>query len=240
MFDCYCYEKPETLEQFLKETYSITSDDYDDIVDGSVSSFFSFYSPVKLTASEMAGVEKLVLHYFILRRIGLSNSKKWKQIFRSRFSAIMPYYERLLDTEMNETNYFSNPIRTDDIHIVGSNEKAGSGSNSESGSTSEMNRYLDTPQGNASRVWSVDSQGHVSLNDTYLTDVRSISDSSSRSGQNANQEEGSYEETRTGFGGRSPAELLKAYKELFNKTLEQLFDDLEECFYQLFDDEDLD
>lgn len=235
----YCYfDIPATLEEVLQDIGGTTSDDYDEIVNASYSAFFSFYTPVKLTTAMATDLEKFILHYFILRRIGCNNVQKWKQMFRNKWCAIIPYYERLLETQDNESHYFTDPIKNSGTYKEGATAKDVTSSGSASGSSNEINRYLDTPQGDASRVWSVDSQGHIVLNDTYLTDIRAINDNNSSTRSDTGEELGTYNETRNGFDGVSPAELLLKYRELFLRIYEDIANELEECFYNLVEFED--
>ena len=82
-----------------------------------------------------------------------------------------------------------------------SGKKSGqySKSGSENGNETELNRYLDTPQGDSSRVWETDGQGNVRLSDYYITDVRGITKNASRTWN----ESGSDSETTHGTGEES-------------------------------------
>lgn len=54
-------------------------------------------------------------------------------------------------------------------------------SGSENTNNTEVNRYSDTPQGDSSRIWEVDSHGNPVLNNIYLTDIRGITNNGNRS-----------------------------------------------------------
>ena len=221
---------PEQFEKVLK-TYAGTlpdNYDYDALVNGAYAAFFAFWTPSVLSTAAAVDLEKFILHYFILRRIGVPNVKKWTEIFRNKWRSIIPYYERILETMVNESEYFSNPISTSDTTRSGSNSESGSGANSQTTSSSELNKYLDTPQGAVSSI------------ENYLTDVRQISDSGSSSGTNSNEKEGEFSETKTGYDGRSPAELLQAYRETFLRTYEDIAAEMNETFYNIVDFEDYD
>lgn len=70
-------------------------------------------------------------------------------------------------------------------------------SGSETGNERELNRYLDTPQGDSSRVWETDAQGHVVLSDYYITDVRGITKDASRSWSETGSDSGTSTEDTT-------------------------------------------
>lgn len=237
MIKDYFVNIPPTLAEVLADIGGKDAGaDFDEIVNAAYSSFFSFYSPTKITASLAEDLEKYVLNYFIMRRVGSGNIRKWRQMFRNKWNTIMPYYERLLETEEKESDYFTNPILNADIHNntnangtldstedttrntdtefntqrktlhegedthttddaitkthQGTNEKTHSGTNSESASVTEINRYSDTPQGDSSKIWEIDAQGHPVLNNIYLTDIRGITTNSQRSGQDQYTENG--------------------------------------------------
>lgn len=222
------YNTPETFENVLKKYATNLPDnyDYDTLVNSAYAAFFAFWTPSVLSSAVATDLEKFVCHYFILRRIGVPNEKKWIEIFRNKWRSVIPYFENVLETEANRTSYFTNPISTADMTRSGSNSESGSGSNSQSSSSSETNKYLDTPQGN------------VTIPNNYITDIREIADSGSMSGQNSNSKEGEFSETKTGYDGKSPSELLKEYRETFLRTYEEIAAELNETFYNLVEFED--
>lgn len=265
--------------------------DFDEIVNAAFSSFFSFYTPKRISGTLAADLEKFILNYFIMRRVGSGNVRKWRQMFRNRWSAIIPYYERLLETEENEKSYFADPMLNVDIHRgeVGSGTrdtdtdrkrtgtangthttdetatKTHSGNFSENSSSNEVNRFSDTPQGDSSDIWETDGHGHVSLTDIYLTDIRGITDSGNRTGTDGStdttvtdRDEATTDRTTEdetikvdedtthktdnddlGYTGSSPSKLMEEYRETFLRLYEDIARELEPCFYNLVEVEDL-
>ena len=280
----YYVNIPPTLAEVLADIGHVSADaEFDDIVNAAYASFFAFYTPKKITSAMAQDLEKFVLNYFIMRRVGSGNIRKWRQMFRNKWNSIMPYYERLLETQENETNYFSNPILNVDViknqEWTGTKDsqedtthnadtefntrrvedeteqathdtdeekskshsgsdskthdenyskthsgtdskshdetdsKTHSGSFSEQEHETEINRYLDTPQSNANRVWETDSQGNLKLSDYYLTDIRGITNDRTKSGSDQYTESGtdnyteagtnSYTETGTDYYGET-------------------------------------
>lgn len=288
----YFVNIPPTLAEVLADIGGKSpDDDFDEIVDAAVGTFFSFYVPRRITLAAAADLEKFVLNYFIMRRVGSGNVKKFRQIFRNKWSAIMPYYERLLETELNESDYFSDPMVNVDIHrgevgtgtrntdtdrernttANGSRDvdetvaKTHSGNFSETSGSTEVNRYSDTPQGDSSDIWEVDGQGRPALSDIYLTDIRGITESANRSGtdgytDNTTTDRGETstdtgQETETidvdettghtttgddlGYTGTSPSKLMEEYRETFLRIYEDIVGELEPCFYNLVEVDDL-
>lgn len=256
MIKDYRVNIPPLFSEVLATIGNVSPDaDFDVIVNAAVSSFFSFYTPKKLTAAQALNLEKFILNFYIMRRVGSGNVKKFKQIFKNRWNAIIDYYERLIETQENENDYFLDPILTANI----TNDVEGEGTvdtdethadtNSESGATSEIDRYSDTPQGDSSKIWETytDAQGntHVRLTDIYLTDIRGITTSASRSGNNSGTKntdtDTTHKETgkKKGFDGISPAELLQKYRETFLKIYEDFANEFETCFYNIVEVDDL-
>lgn len=300
MIKGYHVQIPPTLAEILADIGNVSADDdFDDIVNSAVTPFFAFYTPEKLTSAQALKLEKFILNFFIMRRISSGNVKKWKQIFRNRWNQIIPFYERLIETQENERDYVSNPIRNIDTqgeetgtgsknadtdrdrtttlqhegegaHNTDENEtKNHTGSFSETSSSTEINRYSDTPQGDSSDIWEVDGQGNPSLTNIYLTDIRGITENTNRTGSDTStdttvldrdetttdsytdngteNETTDYNEvtghttnsTDSGFSGVSPSRLLEEYRETFKRIYDDLCADLEPCFYGMVEVDDL-
>ena len=116
MYKDYHVTIPPTLAEVLADIGNVSEDaEFDTIVNAAFQSFFSFYVPKKISTACAQDLEKFVLHFFIMRRVGSGNIKKFKQIFRNKWNSIIPYYERILETEENESDYFTNPILSTDM-----------------------------------------------------------------------------------------------------------------------------
>ena len=300
MIKGYFVHIPPLFSDVLADVGNVSKDsDFDDIVEASYSSWFNFWTPVYITSAFATILEKFILSYYIMRRIGSGNVKKFRQLFKNKWREIMPYYERILETIEKENNYFENPILTADIHkeedvtgtldetqdtthnadtdfttdrnLVheGSDTKSHDETWSENGNSVEINRYLDTPQSNANRVWETDGQGHLKLSDYYLTDIRGITNEYSKQGAVNWDEAGTNEHTddtkghdvtdldetgqkvtdqdttrltktdKKGYDGYSPADLLMRYRDTFTRTFEDIAVEFEEIFYNLVEVDDL-
>lgn len=276
MIKDYRVNIPPLFSEVLAKIGNVSPDeDFDTIVNAACSTFFAFYTPRKLTAQQAERLEKFVLNFYIMRRVGSGNVKKFRQIFKNRWNAIIDYYERLLETIENETDYFLDPIVN--AHITNTVEGEGTvdtteetehnadtdltthRTEAESGSSTEINRYSDTPQGDSSKIWETytDGQGnvHVRLTDVYLTDVRGITNSYNRNttedghdvidldetGSRTVDTDTTHSETgnKKGFDGVSPAELMQKYRETFLRFYEDFAEQFEQCFYNLVEVDDL-
>lgn len=284
MFKGYWTHIPPLFSDVLADVGNVSKDaDFDDIVDASVEEWFNFWTPKYITTTFATELEKFILHYYIMRRCGSGNIKKFKQLFRNKWRSIMPYYERILETIEKENDYFQNPILTANIHreedIAGTMDETQdtthnadtdfttqrtlnhSGTWNEQGHSTEINRYLDTPQSVADRVWETDSQGHLKLSDYYLTDIRGITNDYEKSGAdqhidtNNGHDVTDLDETgqrvtdqdttkltktdKLGYDGYSPADLMMRYRDTFTRTFEDIACEFEEVFYNLVEVDDL-
>ena len=284
MIKGYFVNIPPHLSEVLARIGQVSEDeDFDVIVNSAYEAFFTFYTPKRISNELAVELEKFVLNYFIMRRVGSGNIRKWKQIFRNKWNSIMPYYERLLETEENEKEYFKNPIANVDVSkdmnwqgTLDSQEDTTknsdtdfdtqrtlqhSGQFDEHANGVEINRYLDTPQSEVSRIWERDAQGNLNLNDLYLTDIRGITTDSDRSGHDSHtdnttghddtvsEETGqkvldqdtthTQKDEKFGYEGVNPSELMEKYRETFLRTFENIVNELEPCFYQLVEVDDL-
>ena len=284
MLKSYFVQIPPLFSEVLAEVGNVSKDsEFDTIVDASVTPWFSFWSPHYITPQFAVILEKYILHYYIMRRCGSGNIKKFKQLFRNKWRSIMPYYERILETIEKENNYFENPILTANIHkeedVAGTLDETQDTTHnadtdftttrntvhsdkwSESGHNTEINRYLDTPQSVADRVWETDAQGHLKLSDYYLTDIRGITNDYSKSGTDdyTNNVSGNditdLDETgqkvtdqdttrltktdKLGYDGYSPVDLMMRYRDSFTRTFEDIAHEFEEVFYNLVEVDDL-
>ena len=282
MIKDYFVKIPPTLSDVLADLGDVSRDsDFDTIITAGRTSLFSFVYPI--STADKQPLEEFILNYYIMRRIGSGNFKKWKQMLKAKMLEIMPYYKQLLDSEKlsfepllnNEITTTDNGSGTldttrdkrtdnDDAYnksgtYAGNYTKSGT----ESNNSTELNRYSDTPQGDSSRVWEVDEQGHVSLSDYYITDVRGITDSGSRSysesGQDANTTTESGTDSRDivehetidtdttskntnlrmGVANQSKSSLLNEYRETFLRIYGMIAEELEPLFYNLVEIDDI-
>lgn len=340
--DWYVHIPPTLCDVLIDIGGTSKNDDFDEIVDAAFSEFFRFYRPEYISQTLAERLEKFILNYYITRRIGSGNVKKWKQNFRNVWDSVMPYYERVLESIEKEKDYFTNPILNADIQTdttergtldatvndtrntdtefntsrttnhTGSGTHAtdettggthtGTGTHNTDEATSkngtgtasntEVNRFSDTPQGDSGKIWERSLEPgstDVHLTDIYLTDIRGITSN----GRTTTTEAGTldrdettsdnYTDTGTidrdettsetwtdtttgrdttdtdetaqsvtdqdttregvqknkGYSGTSPAELMNKYRETFTRTFEDIAAEMEPCFYNLVEIDDL-
>lgn len=261
MIKDYFVKIPPHLSDVLSELGNTTSEDFDVIIAAGRAQLFNFSYTVPPEDKE--ALETFICNRFILRRIGSGNLKKWRQLFKWKILEIMPYYGKLLESEhLNFDPLINNDITTTDdgagtldttrdktIGTEGQYSKNGS----ENAQNTELNRYSDTPQGDSSRIWEVDPQGHAVLTDYYVTDVRGITDNGSRSWSESGTDSrdtaehevidtdttNTNENYKIGVAGSSKSKLVNEYRETFLRIYTNIAEELEPLFYNLVEVDDL-
>lgn len=183
----YTTEVRYICESYAGLKHSVGFDEIDSVIDSAIPLVFSFDFPIFDEAYRNVLCKKILMHYYT-REIGAETVGLWKLWLRARMNEIMPYYNRLyesekikfdpmIDTEVTTTSKRENENTGDeevsDIRDVTQNSEdetestsSNSGS-SESSVTSTGNNtgrdlYSDTPQGALTGV----------ENETYLTNAR--------------------------------------------------------------------
>lgn len=205
-------------------------------------------------------LETKILKHFYTREIGEETYGLWKLRLNTKLNEIMPYYNKLYNSELLEFNplYTTNLTREHTTNVKGTTDSTTSGSTNSyvstssnqssttSGNTtnSSINKYSDTPQGRVNDL----------LNDAYLTNAtvdNDTSDSSSNSnvvisgnnsgnvgtsatGKVENNSTEDYVEKVSGYEGHDVNKLLAEFrKNLLNIDM-LIIDELEYLFIQLW------
>lgn len=159
----------------------------DEIIGDSLNSVFDFDFPM-FDESYRTVLETKILRHYYTREIGLETVGLWKHFMQMRLNEIMPYYNKLYNSELLEFNPLYN-VNYDTTHKGKSN---GASTTTNSGSIGEdisdranrilsedisddrsserdwddtsMDKFSDTPQGAVTNL----------ANGTYLTNARQI------------------------------------------------------------------
>lgn len=176
------------------------------VIKGAIPSVFSFDFPIFDESYRNVICTKILKHYY-MREIGAETVGLWKLWLDTRLNEIMPYYNKLYESELLEFNplYDVNLTRQRNTtgnqteereHAENTNEHAestskvdvtnsGTSSGDTSGTDSSKDRYSDTPQGSLQNI----------ENDTYLTNARIV--------DRTNSAEDSQEYSNTGTSDTS-------------------------------------
>ncbi len=239
----YTTELRYIVEMEGGETESKGYNSIAEIIEKARPKIFNFSYPI-FDENYKAVIETKILKRFYTREIGLETYGLWKLKLDAKLNEIMPYYNKLYESELIEFN----PIYATNItKAYSGNKSSNTSSNGNDTSNSIMttqsatqnanvNKYSDTPQG-----------GLVGIeNDTYLTsatiDNQSANGTSNGTTQNTStklenktgNETDAYIETITGYNGYNPNKLLTDFrKNLLNIDI-MILNDLEDLFMLLW------
>lgn len=208
----------------------------DSIMEACVDNVFNFNFPIFDETYRKVLEIKILKHYYT-REICAETVGLWKHFLATRLNQIMPYYNKLYQSELLAFN----PLY--DVDLTTTHEGSG-GSNSEGTTnntrTDNLSRtgttwdvYSDTPQGALTNV----------ENDRYLTDARKITETDANTGTQTNASTTSDSVTTTDeylhhvvgkTGGISYSKLIKEYRETFMNIDMLIIEDLSDLFFNLW------
>lgn len=170
-------------------------------------------------------IETKILRHFYTREIGAETVGLWKHFLSRKLNEIMPYYNKLYQSELLDFNPFY------DTDLTRDHKKDGSGTNTtetvSDGSSDEWVYRNDTPQGGIQGLQSLE---YLSSADHNAGDV-----------DNTVNVDGAYTDTESYLehvkgkgGGASYSAMLKEYRETFLNIDLQIIDELEPLFMGLW------
>ena len=205
-----------------------------------------------------AVIETKILRHFYTREIGAETVGLWKHFLCRKLNEIMPYFNKLYQSELLEFNPFYDVDYTREGNREGedtnTNTRTGTGKSTDSG-TERLNvkdepksdaweYFSDTPQGGVDGLASMEyltnathstASGSGSNRDDVTTFGKIVDTTSSdtENGQKNTTEE--YLEHVHGKQGSTPySELLQKYRETFLNIDMQVIDELEPLFMGLW------
>ena len=169
----------------------------EDVITSAIPKIFDFYFPM-FDESYRSVLERKILKHFYTREICEETVGLWKLRLDTRLNEIMPYYNKLYNSELLEfnplytanltrakkTNYDSKRNENENINDTtnnkgttnSTNESTVNGTGSKTSSNTGTDLYSDTPQGSLTGVES----------ETYLTNARKTTDSGTTSSTTSN------------------------------------------------------
>lgn len=228
----------------------------DSIMEACVDNVFNFTFPIFDEAYRKVLEIKILKHYYT-REICAETVGLWKHFLSTRLNEIMPYYNKLYQSELLAFNpLYDVDLTTTHEGSGGSNSEGeshstrtdnltrhvgDSGSESRSGTT--WDKYSDTPQGAITNI----------ENDRYLTNARKITDNETTTfgkqttigdtGTQTNANTTSDSVTTTDeylnhvvgkTGGTSYSKMIKEYRETFMNIDMLIIEDLSDLFLNLW------
>ena len=256
--------KYTTEIRFICETESGLSESVDgarveEIIASARPRIFNFDYPIFDTAYKEV-LETKILKHFYTREIGLETYGLWKLKLNDKLNLIMPYYNKLYESELLEFNplYDVNYERSGSESLSQSESASSSLTSSENTSESEStnshgsevpnsyewNLEQDTPQNGLQGVTNMEYLSRANkverggTDQTYLDTSRSASDekngrTASSSTKEALDTKG-YLESIKGYRNNNPSKLLEDYRDTFLNIDMMIIRDLEVLFMGLW------
>ena len=232
--------KYTTEVRFICETNagldeSVGFNSIENVIENARPKIFNFDYPI-FDSNYKGVLETKILKHYYTNEICEETVGLWKLRLNARLNEIMPYYNKLYESELLEFNPLythelyrdidKENVRDEDL----SEEKSGTNVNSISGT--DYTAYSDTPQGSLTNV----------INDTYLTNAEKVSTnktntetiSEARTNNNAITDTEDYLEHVYGFNGGSASKLLLEYRQTFLNIDLMIIKDLDDLFMQLW------
>ena len=221
----YTTEVRFICEHYAGLTESVGYNDIRNVIRLSRDKVFDFPYPIFDEDYRSVLETKILMHYYT-REIALETAGLWKHFLDMRMNEIMPYYNKLYESELLEFNPFFDVDLTKDYERKNggtitddgkSTDKRSMNANhtdntttTNSGSDTRYDLYSDTPQGGLSGV----------NNENYLTNARKITDTYGRRITDAETYKGTQSDTinRTNQNDRTLDTLENYLEHLKGKT----------------------
>lgn len=193
--------------------------DVDTIVTAAAPKIFSFDFPIFDEAYRLPLEKKILKHYYT-REISEETYGLWKLRLEDKMNLIMPYYNKLYDSD----DLPFDPFNDTDI----TKEHDGTDGRTIGDSNTQWRLFSDTPQGGINGI--TNDEDSVA-NNTYLTDATKVTNNGTQNIEG----EINFTETETGKKGtKSYSLLLEEYRKTFRRIDAELIAELEPLFFGLW------
>ena len=204
----------------------------DEVISGCLSNVFDFDFPI-FDETYRPVLETKILRHYYTREIGLETVGLWKHFLCMRLNEIMPYYNKLYESELLEFNPLYN-VKYDTSHEGSASGTMGEDISDSRNRENEYNdetldKFSDTPQGGLTGV----------INDNYLTTARKVDSEGTGSEDETYTRDRDVNTTNTdeylrhvegNNGSRTFSELLMQYRETFINIDMMVINDLNDLF----------
>ena len=245
----YTTELRFICEQLAGKTESVGYTDTADVIADARTKIFNFSYPVFDEAYKPT-LETKILRHFYTREIGMETYGLWKLHLEARMNEIMPYYNKLYESELIEFNpLYDTDINTaghrdDVVSDNGTSQDSGTDTRTSTDKTNTWDLYSDTPQGGIRGIQGAEDDPALGTN-AFLTNARHIiGDTDGSTGSTTygkkNVSSGTrdgdtdYVEHVYGYRGKSPSKSLKEFRETMLNIDMRVIRELEDLFFQLW------
>lgn len=212
-------------------TKSGGANEVDEIIAKAIPKVFNFDFPI-FDENYRTVLETKILRHYYTREIAHESVGLWKLKLKTKLNEIMPYYNKLYESELLEINplYTHNLTRTRKTGFESDRTTGNQSTTGTSDNGTVVDLYSDTPQGSLTGV----------ENETYLTNVRKTTNNNtgqtqfSSNGDDAYNSTEDYLENVSGYEGRDVSELLLNWRKTFLNIDVMIINELEPLFFQLW------
>lgn len=229
------------------------AEDVDSIISTARPKIFDFDYPI-FDVNYKPILEAKILDHYYTREIGLETYGLWKQKLRAKMREIMPYYNKMYESELIEFNpLYDTDLRVDGNRITdgttGGQDVSRAGG-TDTRATNDKNNtwdlYSDTPQGGVNGILGAEDDPSIGSN-AFLTNARHVfGDTTGSTGSTTygrtdttdygktNRDDSTYWETVKGYRGANPSKSLKEFRTTFLNIDMLIIDELRDLFFQLW------
>lgn len=240
----YTTEVRYICENYAGLTESAGFGKVEEIIASARSKVFDFDYPI-FDENYRSVLETKILRHFYTREIGAETVGLWKLWLNDRMNLIMPYYNKLYESELLEFNPLYEVDMTRDYKLKKDGSKTDTGSATGSANSNDKvvtvntndNRFLDTPQGRVDSLENSDYLTNVTFdkNNGETTNTGN-STSSTQSNMNsiiANTDD-YLEHVKGKNSGKSYSKLLEEYRATFINIDVRVINELNDLFMGLW------
>lgn len=243
----YTTELRFVCENYAGLTESTDRSGVENVITKALPRLFDFDFPI-FDESYRTILEKKIVYHYYTRELGYETVGLWKLKLQTKLQEIMPYYNKLYESELLELN----PLYTHDMYRKKDNtstdEKTTHNSRNHDFTIDETghdnpnettyNLHSDTPQGG---LTGVDTGEYLSdaekttrtganTNSNHRTELGENTTNGTENGQRVDD----YLEHVYGYAGYNPSKLLKEYRETFLNIDTMIIKDLNKLFMGLW------
>ena len=243
----YTTELRFVCEMYAGCTESQDNNKVNDVISLALPKIFDFNFPI-FDEEYRTVLETKIIRHFYTREIGYETVGRWKMALETKLNEIMPYYNKLYNSELLEFN----PLYTHDMHTKQDDKlvKGSTVADRESHAITLGDEHSDTVVGTDYNLTSDTPQGGLSgLDDLeYMSNAQKNTTNSTNSGNATRTDTGNSSNDRTvnstdiddylqhvyGYANYSPSKLLAEYRETFLNIDMQIIKDLNKLFMLVY------
>ena len=240
---------------------SVGYDSVADVIAAARPKIFNFTYPI-FDENYRATLETKILKHYYTREIGLETYGLWKLKLDAKMNEIMPYYNKLYESELIEFNPLydidvnTEGGRNETVNTTGSGNTSGTSTDGGSDTRTYNDKkntwdlYSDTPQGGIAGIQGAEDDPALGTN-AFLSNARHVfgdtagsTDTTSYGKTNTNRGSSStsgrsvgdvdYAEHVYGYRGKSPSKSIEEFRKILLNIDMKVIKELEDLFFQLW------